>query len=86
MFEQVLEVQQLDRDTKREIESERAWCLIGMDRMEEGEAGLKAVLEQLNSPPEEGQKPTQDLPTIRAKLWWRLGQCYWKMDGQSSFS
>lgn len=68
-------------EERLQLKSDRAWCLIGLQRLEEAMRALKEVISTVEEKDEQGSQWDADR---RAMLWWRMGRCYGDMGGQSS--
>ncbi|KAI3483579.1 hypothetical protein L1887_53495 [Cichorium endivia] len=67
----------LSPDPDQEAWIEMAWCDVNLGNLERAKSEMDTILERLD--PISFQGATAEL---RAKLWWRLGQCLWLMDGE----
>lgn len=63
-------------DAHAEVESELGWCAVQLHDFETARALFKSLLERTDN-------DAYILgPEFRARVWWRLGRCYWAMGGQ----
>lgn len=76
-FDGALAHPSLDEELRLELRSDRAWCLIGLERFEESQKEIKNVIDIV----EAEDREVSWAPERRALLWWRLGACYWNMSG-----
>ncbi|WFD31248.1 Superkiller protein 3 [Malassezia sp. CBS 17886] len=65
----------LSPDRSLEAAAERAWCVVQLGEHEAGRDALQRVLDAADN--------EQNVfgADFRARLWWRLGRCYWAMGG-----
>ena len=75
VFARVAELIPEDLNDGIRAKEESAWCLSQAGDPERGSNTLRSVLETLDQLEE--REPDQ------ARCWWRLGQAYWKMGGES---
>lgn len=64
----------LSSNPAREARLEVAWCDVQMGKLAEGKEELESVTGDLD-------EANDANPEDRAKAWWRLGSCLWKMGG-----
>ena len=60
-------------DTGLVAKEEHAWCLIRLNRLQPAADEFQQVLDALEE--------VDGYETRKARLWWRLGHCYWEMGG-----
>lgn len=78
LFETVYKVDPDDVNTGFVAREEHAWCLVQLDQLDVAAEELQDVLERLEQ--------WDGYETRKARLWWRLGQCYWRQGGKSHLS
>lgn len=61
-------------DIGLEASEEEAWCKVRQDQFEEGEEGLRNVIEVLDRDEEKDEQ--------KARAWWRLGKCLWAIGSE----
>lgn len=72
-FSRVVELAAEDLDDGLRAKEELAWCYANDHLLKDAASLLKDVLSQLD----ELERRDED----RARCWWRLGKCYWDMNG-----
>ncbi len=75
LFEHVAKKLPEDLDAGLEAQEELGWCIAQLGRLAEGIAALQAVLQVV-----EGLEANE---SWKARVWWRLGQCHWKLGRKS---
>lgn len=73
LFEVVIKEDPDNVDTGFIAKEEHAWCLLQLNHLQTAAEELQGVLDQLEQ--------WDSYETRKARLWWRLGQCYWQMGG-----
>lgn len=73
VFSRVVELAAEDLDDGLRAKEELAWCYANDHLLKDAASLLKDVLSQLD----ELERRDED----RARCWWRLGKCYWDMNG-----
>ncbi|TFK54052.1 TPR-like protein [Heliocybe sulcata] len=70
-FERAVASAANDTDVHVRAMEESAWCRVQAGELEEASTSLRGVLEIL--------EPMNNKEEDRARCWWRLGRCLWKM-------
>jgi superkiller protein 3 len=83
IFDRLLESVSISEEHKLESRGERAWCLVGLGRLQEAEAELEAVLDILYQQSVDNEDLLESLKEAKGRTWWRLGRCFWERGGAS---
>ena len=79
LFHRVAEQLPDDVDIGLVAREEHAWCLA-----EKEEPNLDIAIEELNSVLDQVEG-FDGYDQRKARVWWRLGQCYWRAGGKDMF-
>lgn len=63
-----------DIETGLVAREEHGWCMVQLGRVDEALQELQEVLDELEQ--------VEGYETRKARLWWRVGQCYWRLGGE----
>lgn len=89
LFAKVVKIRTLsDVGMGLEAKEEWAWCG-AMEALQVEEVEAKEKLEEaLNALTDvkDHLETEEGLESRKARVWWRLGQCYWRLGGASSYS